>query len=759
MAHKNFPKIAGIFALAGVLAVAAPVSSLYASVNSSEAAKVTGTVGNVTAAKASGETFAKTFTVDTEELTYTCIAESSEYRLYVEEEYLSLVVENKETGAYMSSAIQYDDGNANYTWLGAMTSAVVLTMINNSDDTKQADLYNDDVTKTISYTEDGFSAKLYWTKYKLGLTLNVSLTDDGLLVNVPAESVVEDGTAYLFGTISLYPYMGNSYLDENEGYLFAPDGNGALIYLDDKEGRYKNGFSGMIYGSDAGFVESSTTVLLKDRYNTISDTEEVLAPIYGIAHTDDEIAYLAIVEEGEARASIEIIPNGVSVDYNRAYAKFILRRTYTQPTSNTTTSGSLHIYETDASVNDMAVRFLFLSGEDADYTGMAKAYRSYLLDRGDLVAVDSTYKTRVDFLGTERENFLLGTTAVTMTTVEDVESILADLEEDGVTDILSVYKGWQAGGLYNLPITKYKAASQIGGTKALTNLIKSTEGTGVDLYLYDDALLINPSTKNATFNVVKKVNKRKFELTTYMDVYDTLNYITPARSSVVLGKFTRSYTSKGVDKLAVAGISNTLFTYNYNSVKYTRYETQASYADTIASLDEDVTLILEQPVAYLWKNTEAYLDMPLYTSSYIYEDESIPFLSIVLKGILPIYSEYVNFEANKQEFFLKMVESGTYPSFYITEESSSLLINTNSADIYSSEYSSYEETIVEYDEELSALNALTEGATIDEHEILASGVVRVTYTNGVTIYINYNEKSVTADGLTLDAMSYEVVKS
>jgi homoserine trans-succinylase len=61
----------------------------------------------------------------------------------------------------------------------------------------------------------------------------------------------------------------------------------------------------------------------------------------------------------------------------------------------------------------------------------------------------------------------------------------------------------------------------------------------------------------------------------------------------------------------------------------------------------------------------------------VYEDESIPFLSMVLKGVMPVYSEYVNFEANKQEFFLKMVETGTYPSFYITKESSANLIYTN----------------------------------------------------------------------------------
>ena len=37
--------------------------------------------------------------------------------------------------------------------------------------------------------------------------------------------------------------LGYSYLDEKEGYMLLPDGNGALIYLDDKEGRFNTGYT------------------------------------------------------------------------------------------------------------------------------------------------------------------------------------------------------------------------------------------------------------------------------------------------------------------------------------------------------------------------------------------------------------------------------------------------------------------------------------------------------------------------------------
>lgn len=690
--------------------------------------------------------------------THKLAAENDKFRLYVNEESLALVVEDKATGAYMESSPSYNDGKNNKTWTAYLNSALILTMIKGNDDTKQADLIRDDVDKKITYTKDGFEAKVYWNKYEFGMTLKVTLTETGVTAYVPDESIVEDGEDYMIGTVCIYPCMGLSYLDYNEGYMLIPDGNGALIYLTDKEGRFNTGFTSVVYGNDAGFSDTSSANLLWDKYQMITEANQIIAPIWGIAHTDIQMAYLAVIEEGAERASIEANPNGVTLDYNRAYAKFTLRKLYTQPTSNNTSSGSFHLVEEDRSHSDLKIQFLFLTGENANYAGMANAYRDYLLANGILsVSENNEFRTRVDFLGTEREEFIIGTKAVVMTTVDDIYEIYEDLKEAGVTDLLSVYKGWQKGGLWNIPVTTYKADSKIGGTKKLTQLIQDAREEGIAFYLYNEALRINPDEQNATFNVVKKVNKKKYEEYTYKDVYEKMAYLTPARSSTLLNKFANSYLKQGVDGICVAGITNTIFSYSYSGKFYSRFDCADSYAQTLAALDEKLSLVLEQPSAYLWSDMEAFLDMPMYASDYIYEDESIPFLSLVLKGIVPVYSEYVNFEANKEEFFLKLVETGTYPSFYITKASSADLIYTNSSDIYSSQYDVYKSEIIEYTEKLAEVNAAVEGAVITGHEILDNGVRIVSYSNGVKIYLNYGRRSQTVDGIGLESMSYKVV--
>lgn len=692
-----------------------------------------------------------------EYLGHKLVAENEAYALYMREEGLSVIVYDKATGAYMESAVSYDDGKNNAQWMGAMQSALVLNLIYSNVDTQQADLINDDITQKVNYIENGFSATIYWNKYKLGMTLEVTLNEDGITARIPDESIVEDGDAYI-GTIALYPYLGYSYLDDKEGYMFIPDGNGALIYLDDKEGRFSTGYTGIVYGMDDGFVESDTTRLWRNRYEMVNEANNVLAPVFGMAHTSEGIAYLAVVEEGDQRAAVEASPNGVSIDYNRIYARFTERRQYMQPTSNNSTSGSFKMVETDRSHSDLQVRYLFLNGEQANYCGMANAYRNYLLESGFLKVLPDEYRTRVDFLGTERESWVVGTRSVVMTTVEDIEEIYADLRQAGVEDLLSLYKGWQKGGLYNVPITSYKADSEIGSTRSLTELIKDAEAQGTKMYLYSDALRINPTEQNAAFNVVKKINKRKQEEETHKDVYERFMWLTPARTGSLLDKFVKSYTKSGVDGLALGGITDTLYSYNYSGTFYTRHQCAESYYDTVAKVDESTDLVLQQPFAYLWDHTESFLDMPLYTSSYIFEDESVPFLSIVLKGMMPVYSEYVNFEANKQEFFLKMVETGTCPSFYVTKENSAALIYTNSSDIYSSEYSVYRDDIISYAKELGAVHEKTAGAFIVGHEIRDNGITVVTYDNGVKIYLNYSTEEQSADGHTLAGMSYEVVE-
>lgn len=691
------------------------------------------------------------------------VAKNESYELYLKDETLSIKVKDLKTGEVMNSTIDEPQGQVNSTWKGFLQSGVVLTLIKGVDDSIQADLVTaaekEAVDVKVTDLVNGFKAEVDFTEFCISFTMYVTLEDNDVCVVIPDDTIVEYGPAdkkHVVGSIALYPCMGATYLGEEEGYMLIPDGTGALISLEDKEGKYIDGYSKFIYGNDAGFSDSTTNTLLWDEIDMINEAEEILAPVYGMVHTDRGIGYLAIVEEGDVRAKINAEPNGVNVGYNRIYTKYIFNQVYTEYTSADST-GSFKRYETERTHMDISMRFSFVSGDAADYAGLAVAYREYLLDNGVVQAdLDTSYNTRVDFLGTERENWLTTTTPVTMTTIDNIREIYDELKDANITDIVTVYKGWQDGGIQNIPVDEYEADDSIGGTKELTKLIDELKESDIKFNLYQETVKINPSESSTTFDVVKMNNKRLYEEKVYMDVYQTFNFVTPEKSATVLKSAIESYTDDGIENIAVSGMSNELFSYYYSSVYYSRQETADVYENSIADASKYMNIMLEQPYSYLWKYTDAFLDMPLSSSNYMYESGQVPFLAIALKGVVPMYSEYVNFEANKKEFFLKLVETGTYPSFYITYEDSAALIYTNSADIYSSKYSVYKQEIINYANELGALSAKVEDAMIVDHEQIQTDVVKVTYDNGVKVYINYTDDVVTVDGITIDGMSYKV---
>lgn len=670
------------------------------------------------------------------------VAANDGYELYLKKENLSIIVKDVVTGSIMESTVLDDDGTANASWTGFLQSGINVEMqISNTTQQRKIDLLASGAKVDVKLVPGGFTASIDYTQYELGFDVTVLLYDDGSIeATIPESSIYENSSTNKIGNIYLFPMLGNTRLGEMNGYMLVPDGNGALIYLNDKEGKYSAAYTQKVYGTDVGITEPYVLSLFWRKYETINDPEYILAPVYGMVHEDSKMAYLGVITSGAEGATIEAYPNGAYTKYNWITAKFLKTTIYNEPTSN---SGGSVVKVTDRLGYDISVRFFFTRNEEANYAGLANRYRDYLLETGKLVQKEDSFRLRADFFGTDRENWMFTTKAATMTTTDDIREIYADLKNEGVTDLFTLYKGWQDGGICNLPVDSYDADSTIGGTRDLTKLMEEAADAGIAFYLYTDALRANPSTTNTTFNVIKKIDTRLYAENTYKDVYETMHYLTPVRTNELVNNLVTDMAKKDVKNLALTGITNTMFTFRYSGVTYDRFYTAAMQASLLENIAGRTDLVLEEPIETYWKYTNAVLDMPVKDSDYIFTDESVPFLSIVFKGILPMYSDYVNFEANKNEFFLKLVETGIYPSFYLTMEDPTGLYYTNSNDLYSSKYTVYRDTMIEYYKVLKQFNELVAGATIDTHTIAADGTVTVTYTNGAVVTVDYNHYSFT----------------
>ncbi len=670
------------------------------------------------------------------------VAANDGYELYLKKENLSIIVKDVVTGSIMESTAVEEDGSINASWSGFLQSGVNVEMqVSNTTQQRKVDLLASGAQIDVKLIPGGFTASIDYTQYELGFDVTVLLYDDGSIeATIPESSIYENSDTNKIGNIYLFPMLGRTRLGEMNGYMLVPDGNGALIYLNDKEGKYSAAYTQRVYGTDVGITEPYVLSLFWRKYETINDPEYILAPVYGMVHEDTGMAYLGVITNGAEGATIEAYPNGAYTNYNWITAKFLKTTIYNEPTSN---SGGSIVKITDRLNYDISVRFFFTRNEEANYAGLAGRYRDYLLASGKLVQKEDSFKLRADFFGTDRENWMFTTKATTMTTTDDIREIYKDLKGEGVTDLFTLYKGWQDGGINNLPVDSYDADGTIGGTRDLTKLMEEAADAGIDFYLYTDALRANPDTTNTTFNVIKKIDTRLYSEQTYKDVYETMHFLTPERTNILLNNLVTDLAKKDIKNLALTGITNTMFTFRYSGTTYDRFYTAQMQASLLEDIAGRTNLVLEEPIETYWKYTDAVVDMPVKDSDYIFTDESVPFLSIVFKGILPMYSDYVNFEANKNEFFLKLVETGIYPSFYLTMEDPTDLYYTNSNDLYSSKYTVYRDTMIQYYKVLKQFNELVAGAMIETHTIAQDGTVTVTYSNGAVVTVDYNNDSFT----------------
>ncbi|MGL4373163.1 MAG: DUF5696 domain-containing protein, partial [Turicibacter sp.] len=187
-------------------------------------------------------------------------------------------------------------------------------------------------------------------------------------------------------------------------------------------------------------------------------------------------------------------------------------------------------------------------------------------------------------------------------------------------------------------------------------------------------------------------------------------------------------------------------------------ESKQLITEAVTDLAQQVKVNAVKPNAYLLQATDRYLQAPVFSSQYLIETDTVPFLQIVLSNTMEVYAPYSNFSFTSDTDVLRMIDYNVFPSFVVTEQPSHYLSNTNSSNYYSTEYDSYKEIIVSvYDSVNSALGAV-KNTEWQSREVIQPGVVMNTYKNGVKIIINYSENNVTVDGNKLSPISYHIVK-
>ena len=619
------------------------------------------------------------------------------------------------------------------------------------------------------YTREDYAADMEGTEGAeiLSFTIPVEyrLTENGLEAAVCTNEISESGGAKIT-RIRLLPMFGAAGT-QAEGYMVVPDGSGALINLNN--GKSSQTYMQNVYGIDP----------VAQSYVVTEITENARIPIFGMK--DGEYAFLGRITGGDALGVINASVSGGMNAYNNIYAEFCVREMELLNMFGVSgSSADVPAVENNLYNERLSVLYSFLSGDEADYSGMAKCYREQLVEEGALLQASKSgdIPFYLDILGgVEIQKHFMGVPydgVYAMTTYEQAGELLDSLYKSGIGNVRMNYLGWFNGGVYHDAADKIKLIKKLGSKTELEELSRRLEENGGGLFV--DTAFQNVSYTSKRFNNLLEASKyysgyvvqlgalnpATMRQTSFLNWYDELGYY------VVSPKFLPWYTGHFADKiqkLDVSGIAlRDLGDVLASDKKRTELiDRQAALSIVKAQYDKlkdtGKSLMESGGNAYTFGYVSDITNAPVNYSKFYIIDEQIPFYEMVIHGSIDYTGESLNLMDKDvdRELLLTWIEYGSAPKFTLSYEDSQNIKYTSSSDMYSVCYTTWLEDAYEIYDTLNDALSQVQGAKMLHHEMLENNVAKVVYDNGVTIYINKTDDAVTVNGVAVDAMSYKVL--
>jgi len=658
--------------------------------------------------------------------------------LYVHPDHLSLRIVNEATGYIWGSNMDHaylDSESPLYNPANPQTnirqdiSPVSISFYNTAQTTlvRQTEYFFDGAFDGSFVRQDfddriGFRANIRMPRSGIRFTLSVYLDSNGLNIEVPFSSVQDSGN-FLISTITVYRNFGVTTRDSIPGYVFIPDGIGALIRYD--ETMSKN-FSKRFYGPD---LTLNTPTL--ERFLT--------AGVYGTVQGIGQNAMFTILESGAANGSLIYQSHSPNVIFNKLYATFEYRDKYIQKLN---ASGTSTIERIQASKNVFDIHYIhkFLDGADATYVGFANEYREHLQSKGinlEPVTKNDNIPLNLDILALENRRTWFGRETFTMTNAQMVSAFTDQLLTQGIDQIFTTIHGWQTNGLSRTSPNYRSIDSKFGD-------ISQMEKSGVHIFYATTPRLAHI---NATsYRASDIVQNQGSEFMSIGDYY----LLNPNRALEILNGHYRHLSQKGMTSLSFEDAS--LIYSDYNEL-ISRTEMIPILQDFLNVADQSM---VSAPFDYLF-GADVIKEIELYSSQRMIFTDTVPFLTLILSGHKHVFGRSANFFANTQNELLRMVDYQVYPNFYITSESAQKLLNTDSNMIFTSRFLDWESEIVRQHNYLNDALRHVMGAYVVSRDVLEPGFIKNIYSNGVIVYVNYSGNDYLDGPTMVSALSYEVI--
>ncbi|GBG09444.1 hypothetical protein PAT3040_04090 [Paenibacillus agaridevorans] len=577
----------------------------------------------------------------------------------------------------------------------------------------------ENVDKTAILTEQGVEITYHYPKLFLTLAIRYELTEHGLEVTVPTQGIQENGDNYLF-SLQLLPYFGAVSGTEEEGYLFVPDGPGGLVYYNGIRPPSGNRYDYMIYDDDPANLQEKKV-----------PQEAIAYPVFGIKR--GEQAYAAIVKDGKYTTRITAMPAGVQTSYHSIGAKFAYREEYWRKVSMM--AQPVNSVQKERIRQDRVIEYRLLSGEKADYSGMAAAYRDYLLQTHQLPKEVTTFEhipLQLGLVGGGTKDVFGGRSYVPTTTFVQAEQMIDELVSEGVAKMTIVYEGWQAGGTGETD-RRFPVQQKLGGAKGLRQFTAGMQQRGFPVLLKDSLASMKI---DATQLSMKTEGIRSIDTTVFQTRGGT--FLLKPETAVRTAKDTIDKLEKlGVNGLLFDGAGSAVFR-DYADGGVQREDTAHLYKSLLAYTQERLGFSSTgRGNDYSLVASDLLTNFPLESSYDYFVDETVPFYPMAVHGYVLYSGKEGNLRNEYDKEMLKAIEYGAIPFFRLTYTRSRELKGTHYEHVYSSEYGVWKERVIEEYKKFDQLAPLLHLQMV-KHVKRAEGVYTMTYDDGTRVTVDYN---------------------
>jgi len=597
------------------------------------------------------------------------------------------------------------------------------------------------------------------TAFRIGV--EYSLTDTGFEAGLLTDTLVENNSNDKVTSIRLLEgFVGCE--NGKDGYILLPDGSGCIIPFGVKGGLSR---TLMLYGEDKAAVPESVSY------------ERVAAlPVFGMRQ--GETGFFAEIRQGAEVCSLTVRTQGGENPVNQVFPSFRIREFQVTDIGGPMAIPLLNIYAANTLSVSPRVRYHFLAGEDATYTGMARFYRSLLMEEGVLSKLEGdTAPLFLDFncLVTYEDDFfgIPFDKKIPLSTLKAILTVCEELKKQGVDNISVRLRGIGNGGLNNRVNRNFNLDRKVGSLAELKHLANwlNTNGGKLSIdadftYVYSDGILDGYSQTADTAKHIDKSlvvdNGYNLVTLTYSDKEGYRYLLSPFTYIINVNSYLRSF-SKALNGAPVSfgwGTAGSSLGGDYDRK---RLYDRCMAADKIAGAAQSAAEITGAMVTdignrYLLGFVDEIRNMALTDSSMNIPCIPVPFYPMVVHGCVAYSGRPLNFTSNPKKELLASVESGAGLYFsWITAGDESLLKAGIDDKYYSLNWRDSVDKAVEQYKRLKDFYSAVSGQEITGHRRLTGEVSETTFSNGARAIVNYGKSAYKDGGILVEAEDFLLI--